>query len=467
MKNNPNRSLGEKLFDLLYGSAQESSGTEIDKDKFKSQLKDNISGLLLGIYASLFIIFLLLTDTIEVSGNEDDMMLLMTGAFFVLYSINRIPNILAGLKNSTLPAQEPERKKHKREIYETIGCLIIGVIIIGTFTYTSKIQYHPHLLFDYNIEYEDLGIKITVPAGWTKPEWEYKSEKGAKTPEYRFSSFTKNKRLWMYVYGRRVRAEYSIEDFMPGFIKYSSEYLDEMVMTEPKTIMIDGKTILKATGRRKEFPGMIYLYYQALHCGSIIDYTYCFKDNLSLEDESAKAEEIFRCIDFTDIEIVHDDTMIKTETLSQDDCVTDDKSIDIQSANIKIHLPCSVEEVIWEQKSRSYYIFNAPYHGYRINFNLQVVYTSGSADLNEFSDDFIEDMTSHMDAGFLHKPGITTLDDRRILRAIGYRNDSPGCCHARYELIHEGARLIVTSTLPDDQREIEELEKILSDIVLY
>lgn len=467
MKNNPNRSLSEKLFDLLYGSAQKLSGTEMDKDKFKSQLKDNISGLLWGIYAGLFIIFLLLTDTIEVSGTEDDLMSLMMGAFFILYSIYRIPNILARLKNSTLPAQEPEHKKHKREIYETIGCLIIGVIIIGIFTYTSQIQYHPHLLFDYNIEYEDLGIKITVPAGWTKPEWEYKSEQGTKTPDYRFSSFTKNKRLWMYVYGKRVRPEYSIEDFMPGFIKHSSEYLDEKVMTEPETLMIDGMTILKVTGRRKEFPGMIYLCYQALHCGSMIHYTYCFKDNLSLEDESAKAEDIFRGIDFTDTEIIHNDTTAARETLSQDDCVTDDKSIDIQSASIRIQLPCSAEEVIWKQKTRSYYIFNVPYHGYEINFNLQVVYTSGSADLNEFSGDFIKAMNSHMNAGFLRKPGITTLEDQRILRAIGYRNDSPGCCHARYEFIHKGARLIVTSMLPDDKKEIELLEKILSGIVLY
>jgi hypothetical protein len=128
------------------------------------------------------------------------------------------------------------------------------------------------------------------------------------------------------------------------------------------------------------------------------------------------------------------------------------------------------QEVRWEENSRRKYVFATSLGAYDLHFDLTVTYTSETADIMEFYEDFESEMNSRVTGGFKSGPCVKRLKDVRAMHAAGVSPDNPQFVEVGYEMIYKGARLCVEAHVPCSMKldkEIVKIEKVLNSIEYY
>ena len=354
--------------------------------------------------------------------------------------------------------------------WKLISLGLSGIAVLCSVFYLYNL--YPHLGFvsedkpevPCQVSYEELGITINIPPGWSEPKWEYKSDESARRPQYRFRATNAEHTMWFYVYGWSTPPRYQIEDFMINAIRSSKDYFDNSQIEVPHLVDIGGRKVYRSVGTRKEAPDHIYVFYQDLHCCSMVCYTYRFKKHLPYKEEMASAEKIYSMIGFEDVDV----PIYKTvEDARPDDYSTGDDFVDIASASMKIMTPGQLE---WEEKTRTVYKFSCPLDGYDITFDVKVVYTAETATLEEFEVYLEEDMTSFMNGGFIISPSIAELDNIKVFRAAGKCKADRANINVRYQMLHKGALLTVSAAVPTSlplDENIDSIEDVIEQIQFY
>lgn len=456
----------EKFFRRHFRNVSERLGE--DKAKIYAKAVDSRLQSVLWIAGMSFLI-LFSISVLDILKEEILITLVSAGGIIIVYSICHLFSIRR-VGEETM--WDDELSNLWRKISASVSGL--GVLSGSLCFYVMFGIYNFTIVFNlddfrtYHVKYDELGIVVNVPEGWSSPHWEYKSDDGAARPVYSFCTDSENHRIWVSVHGRSTPLRYSIGDFEQNFKMYSGGYLDGGYVERPHSEVIGDKKVLKSIGRRADSPDYIYAIYQALHCGTMIYYTYSFHQNLPLEEEMAKADNFFEQIEFTDVDNTE---ILGKEDKRPDDYVIGDMSVDIQSAGMKIYLPCDEDDVTWDKKTRSRYVFDVPScGGYIVRFDIQVVYTSENARVREYEADFVETMKAKLDAGWLSGPGVINVNGTEALYVAGFRKSAPGDCYIRYEFIHKGARLCVETTVPETagvDAQIEHIESIVKNVDFY
>ena len=320
---------------------------------------------------------------------------------------------------------------------------------------------------EYVVDCGDLGITITIPEEWTHPEWMYKSGETGALPRYYFKVNSKGNAMWYDVYGKCLLDSDSVNGLIDQFNDRMKKTLDGSVIEHPKIVKINGKMFLRAIGVCSDTEDYIYVCYETVHNHSKLCYTYSFNDKLDFDEEVTKADDIVSMIKFSFVE-----RPINTsrKDARPDDYTISEGAIDISSACLTILLPEVDSEVIWKERTRNRYVFDIVRDGYNVEFDLKVVYTSETASLTEFSEDFVNLMTKFLDADVKFHPSIVKLSNTDAMRAEGYRKDSPGTLYIRYQIIHKGALLCVEANVPGSLNtdiESKAVKKLIENIQLY
>ena len=427
-------------------------------NKLRTLLRGNVF-LLIGCLIVFFVVWL--------SGSRRLLILLPAYlpmmAMAASYALNFKELLL--ITGSDHPILADVRKSFVRILSVIFSIPVVTLFLCLFLLESSRFSGSDKEMQAYDIEYSELGIRINIPDGWNEPQWEYKSEDSATRPNYRFHTSDSDHTMWFYVAGHSVRPSYDIMDFTFGWQGYIPEYLDKEIIDSVRIVEIDGMKVLRAIGRRTGYPDFTYVCYKALHCSSLIDYTYCFRNTLPYKEEVATSAKIFKMIDFTDVEV----PLYNREGTRLADWSFDDGCLDIASAGVKFMLPVG-EEVQWEENSRSKYVFTISLGEYDLHFDLTVTYTSETAGLMEFYEDFESVMNSRMKAGFRVRPCVRQLKDIRAMHAAGVSPDNPQFVEVGYEMIYKGARLCVEAHVPCSMKldkEIVKIEKVLNSIEYY
>ena len=171
-------------------------------------------------------------------------------------------------------------------------------------------------------------------------------------------------------------------------------------------------------------------------------------------------------IDFTDVEV----PLYKSEEDSRPaDWSLDEGCLDIASVSMRFMLP-EGQEVRWEENSRRKYVFATFLGTYDLHFELTVTYTSETADIMEFYEDFESAMNSRMTGGFNVRPCVKKLKDIRAMHAAGTGSGNSRYFEVHYELIYKGARLCLEAHVPSSMNldnEIRNIESVLNSIEYY
>ena len=413
---------------------------------------------------SLLIVVILI---IGMTGLDEETLgsLLLASILVIILSIIHLVSIRK-VDQETMGDEELSRKWKLISFCVALDGMICGAICLYMMLSTFDISFGSEKEEGYQVEYDKLGIVINVPDGWSEPHWEYKSDETAKRPRYHFRTWDPDHTMWFYVAGHSTRPTYDIMDFIYGWQKYVPTYLDKEVIENVTVVEIDSMKVLRVIGKRTEYPDFTYVCYRALHCCSLIDFTYCFRSTLPYQEELARSAQIFEMIDFTDVEV----PLYKSaEDNRPADWSLDDGCLDIASVCMRFMLP-EGQEVRWEENGRRKYVFATSLGAYDLHFDLTVTYTSEIADIMEFYEDFESAMNSRMTGGFDVGPCVKRLKDIRAMHAAGVSSDAPQSIEVCYELIYKGARLCVEAHVPSAMNlddEIRNIESVLNSIEYY
>lgn len=308
------------------------------------------------------------------------------------------------------------------------------------------------------VVFENLGIEITIPKEWSSIEWEYKSDDSSYRPRYFFNTHDNGCRLWFDLYGFSTSAHASSEDLRKEFVAVSKMKFDAGVIEAPSIKEIAGRKVWKASGRDKRYPELIFVRYQLAHCGTMIIYTYRFKDQHDYDEEVKRAEDILADIKFTEVQ---KPVRKPIEDKRPDDYVIDENSVNITSARIKFNFPDNCSGVEWLEKTRRAYTFDLLCGSYKINADLLVVYTSETADISEIIETSREKVTVYFDSEYKIEPTVLKLNNVSAVYAAGYRRgDESGVLVLRYVVIHKGALLCINTEIPESMN----LESVHKDV---
>lgn len=380
-------------------------------------------------------------------------------SFIHMFSIHK-----AG--RETMGDEDPSGKWKLISFCVALEGITCGIVCLYMMFSSFDISFGPENEDGHQVIYDKLGMTINIPAGWSEPYWEYKSEETSERPRYFFRTGDSDHTVWLYVAGHSVSPVYDIMSFLPGWYIYIPKYLDKEIIDNIRVVEIDGMKVLRVIGRRTAYPDYTYVCYKALHCSSLIDYTYSFRNALSYKEEVARSAKIFEMIDFTEVDVP---VYKQREDNRPADWTLDDGCLDVTSVGMRFMFP-EEKEVCWEENDRTKYVFAISLGEYDLHFDLIVTYTSETADMMEFFEDFDFVMNSRMKNGFRVRPCVKKLDDISAMHAAGINPDHPKTIDVRYEMIYMGARLCVEAHVPSSMnldKELRNIEKTLNSIEYY
>lgn len=231
----------------------------------------------------------------------------------------------------------------------SVCAIAIGGVGLYEMSATFNISIGPEKEKVVNID--KLGVEITIPKEWSSIEWECKSDESSSKPRYYFNTYDNGCKIWFDLYGFSTPLQFSIDDFIMDFTNKSKAKFSSVVLEGTSIIRIAGKKVLKSVGKDKSYPDLIYARYQLLHCGTMIYYTYRFTDQHDYQEEIKRAEEILSAVKFTQVQGY---ARKPVEDKRPDDCIVNDKSIDITSAKMRFNFPGDCLGVEWQKKDKKY-----------------------------------------------------------------------------------------------------------------
>lgn len=453
----------EKFFERHMADVSERLGPEKAK-MYAGNMEGRIQMAASVVGLSLLFLFALILGL----GNlEEDNLLYLFLASFALVILSAIHMYsIRNVDRETMGDEELSRKWKLFSLNVALDGVTCGVVGLYVMFAASNKSFGSEKEEGYQVEYDKLGMVINIPAGWSEPHWEYKSDSTAQRPRYNFRTWDSDHTMWFYVAGHSTHPTYDIMDFIPGWNLYVPKYLDKEIIDNIRVVEIDGMKVLRVIGRRTAYPDYTYVYYKALHCSSLIDYTYSFRNTRPYKEEVSRSAKIFEMIDFTEVEVP---VYKQKEDKRPADWTFDDGCLDITSVGMRFMLP-EEKEIRWEENSRSMYVFSTSLGEYDLQFDLTVTYTSEAADLMEFFEDFESEMASRLKNGFKVRPCVKKLEDISTMHVAGMNPDHPQDIEIRYEMIYKGARLCVEAHVPSSMnldKELRNIEKILNSIEYY
>ena len=138
--------------------------------------------------------------------------------------------------------------------------------------------------------------------------------------------------------------------------------------------------------------------------------------------------------------------------------------IDVPVAGIRIQIPESCQGVAWKQRDKNISAFVMAFANFQVSVEVRTVYTSETATLKEFEDEFCEVMGNKLGKRPDVEPGIHTVGGRRYLAATGPERSTYDNVLVRYMTLHKGARFDLNATIPVGVL-VPESRKLIEDIV--
>lgn len=175
--------------------------------------------------------------------------------------------------------------------------LVSFVKILGLDSATKNVV---HNALGRKFESEDLGIRITIPKGWSKIKYSKKFE-GTETerPRYTFTVEDEYRSMWVDIQGWRLPESVTLKHMNNAFTQELTRSLDDRVLRKAQVVGIDRKYVVhKIVGTETEYPDDIFIRYTILHRGTVIRYSYKFKKDLDFETENKKANDLIRGMEF-------------------------------------------------------------------------------------------------------------------------------------------------------------------------
>ena len=144
--------------------------------------------------------------------------------------------------------------------------------------------------------------------------------------------------------------------------------------------------------------------------------------------------------------------------------------IDVPVAGIRIQVPESCQGVAWKQRDKNISAFVMAFANFQVSVEVRTVYTSETATLKEFEDEFCEVMGNKLGKRPDVEPGIHTVGGRRYLAATGPERSTYDNVLVRYMTLHKGARFDLNATIPvgvlvPESRKL--IEGIVSSVTFY
>lgn len=338
------------------------------------------------------------------------------------------------------------------------------------------------------IELDDIGFEVTIPRRWSDATWEAFPEPGTHFPSYRFQVTDDQRIMWIYLDSWSCRPETKVTDLKPILEKNVERYLDGGIIDIGFVDLCD-RQVFRAIGDRKYYTDYTYIFYQTLHQGTLLCYTFAFDKSLDYQEQVEYADSMFENMKFTEVTVpdyvykvpqldgkdimIHNTNQRRTklpEDKRPDDYKVAEGTVDLFSAQMNFSLPATCKEVSWKEKTRSHYKFDVAMSGYDLECDVTVVWTAENAPLTEAMDGFLLFAEREFNAGIEMAPVLVRLNNIEVLRTAGVRESAPDEVMVRYCIYHKGARLLLTASIPSDLNYMDEvsiIESFIENIDFY
>lgn len=338
------------------------------------------------------------------------------------------------------------------------------------------------------VELDDIGFEVTIPREWSDASWDAFPEPGTHFPSYRFQVTDAQRIMWIYLYAWSCRPETEVTDFKPRFEQSSERYLDGGII-EIGFVDLCDRQVFRAIGNRKYYTDYTYIFYQTLHQGTLLCYTFAFDKSLDYQEQVEYADSMFENMKFTEVTVpdyvykvpqldgkdimIHNTNQRRTklqEDKRPDDYKVAEGTVDLFSAHMNFSLPATCKEVSWKEKTRSHYKFDVAMSGYDLECDVTVVWTAENAPLTEAMDSFLLFAEREFNAGIEMAPVLVRLNNIEVLRTAGVRENAPDEVMVRYCIYHKGARLLLTASISSDLNYMDEvsiIESFIENIDFY
>ena len=138
--------------------------------------------------------------------------------------------------------------------------------------------------------------------------------------------------------------------------------------------------------------------------------------------------------------------------------------VDIPVAGISIPVPESCQGIAWKRRDRNVSDFTMAFRKFQVSVEVRTVYTSETAALEEFEDEFCYVMDGLLGKRPSVRPGIHTINGHRYLAATGVERATHDNVLVRYMTIHKGARFDLNVTMPAGSH-VPDASSLIEDIV--
>lgn len=470
--------MNKTLFELIFPRHIEqfaAKNGQCAADKYASWATERLKQFVRMLFVAVFLLVLIV---LRISGSVRGF-----SESFILHIILVIFSVLElwGLDKIKSNTSDDETVTAKWKLLSVIAVIFsLGVSL--SYVLALADEQNLSTLKKETIELEDIGFKVTIPREWSDASWEAFPEPGTHFPSYRFQVTDDQRIMWIYLDSWACRPETKVTDLEPRFEKNSKNYLDGEII-EIGFVDLSDRQVFRAIGDRKYYTDYTYIFYQTLHQGTLLCYTFAFDKTLDYEEQVKYADSMFENMKFTEVAVPDyvykvpqldgENIMILNpnqrrtklpEDKRPDDYKIAEGTVDLFSAHMNFSLPATCKEVFWKEKTRSYYKFDVGMCGYDLECDVTVVWTSENAPLTEAVDGLILFAEREFTARIEMAPVLVRLNNIEVLRTAGVRKSTPEEVMVRYCIYHKGARLLLTASIPSDLNYMNELSSIESFI---
>lgn len=177
------------------------------------------------------------------------------------------------------------------------------------------------------------------------------------------------------------------------------------------------------------------------------------------------------CAGFYFYEVAESGGWFEKDSTEQFDDGAGTECIDLDLVGISLIVPDECREVVWNRQDRNLSDFEMVFDHFSVRFEVKTVYTSETASLKEFEEDFCYVMNEKLSKSPSVKPGIYDINAHQYLVAVGLEKAKTAeYVLARYETIYKGAGLKASARIksgPNVPGALEIIRDVVKSISYY
>lgn len=171
------------------------------------------------------------------------------------------------------------------------GAVCTGLAIAGAgYQSWRMMQAEDTLLIDHEQPYDcpELGIRFTIPAGFTAIATEHNEETDSTYAVYRISAWNADHGILVEgTAGNLTDETIAAADEIAGYLNAQAEaFFDAELLHKGETVEINGIRLLKHAGRRTKYPNWTTTMYDMVHKGSLLTIYFNTEGKETLEKEA-------------------------------------------------------------------------------------------------------------------------------------------------------------------------------------